>query len=160
PCRNSATDCPIGTRRGFDGTCQPDDCPAGKYMLGGVCMDIPPPPNVPSGTPNNGPGTGTNPGSPDDVKVDLTSVNSRLDNILNANKTGLTNAVNAQNKTTTAIQDLHDTNKQLLSEVKELGGSIDSVKESVDSLIGSVPEGKETKPLDDANAGMAAHLSE
>src|SRR5690606_36685454 len=58
------------------------------------------------------------------------------------------------------IQNLHETIKQLLSEAKELGGSIDSVKDSVDSLIDSVPDGNEAKPFDDANTGMASHLSD
>ena len=136
-CVNSVSSCPIGTSKSpLTGACETDDCPAGKYYMGGVCLDIPPTPQ-PGTNPGTDPGTnpGTDPGNDSD-KIDLSSVNSRLDRMISAQKTADANNLSALNRVGSKIENLHATNKNILSESKRANQKLTDIKDSVDGVIG------------------------
>ncbi len=136
-CVNSVSSCPIGTSKSpLTGACETDDCPAGKYYMGGVCLDIPPTPQ-PGTNPGTDPGTnpGTDPGNDSD-KIDLSSVNSRLDRMISAQKTADANNLSALNRVGSKIENLHATNKNILSESKRANQKLTGIKDSVDGVIG------------------------
>jgi len=99
--------CPIGTsKNSLTNACEADDCPTGKYMHMGQCLTIPEPPSAETGGETGGENQQPN-------EVDLSSVNSNLNEINNSIK----------------IADSNNVNK--LTQVKN---SVDSVKTSVDSV--------------------------
>lgn len=133
--------CPIGsTMSSLTNSCEPDDCPDGKYRHVGQCIDIPPPPttDVPG---TDGPGTD---GPATDV--DLSSVNSRLDAINQSVKTADQNNQNSINQNTSAINSMKDSLTQAIQNIPGGGGDsstgqatnqkLDEIK---DEMTSSVP---------------------
>ena len=132
--------CPIGTTMSsLTNSCEPDDCPDGKYMHVGQCIDIPPPPTT-DGPGTDGPGT-DGPGT----DVDLSSVNSRLDAINQSVKTADQNNQNSINQNTSAINSMKDSLTQAIQNIPGGGGDsstgqatnqkLDEIKDEMTSSI-------------------------
>ncbi len=142
-CVNAVTSCPIGTSKSsLSNTCEPDDCLPGKYSIGGVCLDIPPTPENPNpGTdPGTDPGTnpGTDPTNPDPDKVDLSSVNSRLDKMISAQKTADSNNVNALNRVGSKIDTLNTTSTGILAEGKKTNSELKDLNKTASDILSEI----------------------
>ena len=154
-CVNAVNQCPIGTSLdAFTGTCTQDDCPAGMYSLGGACLDIPPPPDPD----NYEPPANVPPPDSEYPRVDLTSVNNRLDRLISRNNSGFSNAVNAANRTTSAVNNLNNTAQSILTEEKKQTSSLANITKDISDLSDMASDALTEMP-DDADQSVVGQAS-
>ena len=148
--------CPIGSsKNSVTGQCETDDCPSGQYLHMGQCLDIPEPPTDPNPTdptdPNPTDPTDPNPTDPTDpnptdpADIDLSSIESKLNNINQSIKNSDTNNVNKLNevsnnikKTTDAVNSASDKNTESLKKIEDAINNLESDNDDcapVDPLV-------------------------
>ena len=143
-CVNPVNNCPIGTGTNpVTGACESDDCPPGKYSRFGQCLDIPSNPGTGSSSGGSSSGSSSSGGdgsSSGSDGVDLSSLNNRLDRILQQSKNSDSNNSNNLNKVNSSVNRLNETNSKILSEVEGVSQSIDDLSENLTDEINADSE--------------------